>query len=56
MVWILQWNFCCVWRSTEFERLSPNGPIGICIIIAVGDAAKVVDIGIEIPVAGDIIE
>lgn len=51
-----QRNFGLVWTSADIQWLSPHSPIGVGVFVAVVNVAQVVDVRVEVPVAGDVVE
>jgi hypothetical protein len=51
-----KWDFRLEWTRADIQRLSPHGPIGISVFIAVVNVAQIVDVGVEVPVAGNVVE
>lgn len=56
MIGIDERDFRLEWTSADLQRLSPHSPIGIGVFIAVVNLAQVVDVGMEVPVAGNVVE
>lgn len=56
MIGIDERDFRLEWTSADLQRLSPHSPIGIGVFIAVVNLVQVVDVGMEVPVAGNVVE
>lgn len=49
-------DFSLEWTSADVQGFSPHGPIGVGVFVAVVNLAQVVDVGVEVPVAGNVVE
>lgn len=56
MIGIGERDLGLVWARADLKRLSPHGPIGIGIPVAVRFANQIVNVIVEVPVTRDVVE
>jgi len=56
VVWVLERDFVLVWTGTDGDWLVVDGPVWVGVVVAVVDVAQVVNVVVEVPVSGDVVE
>lgn len=56
VVRVLQWHLSLVRSCADLQWLVPDSPVGVGVLIAESTVAQVVDIRVEVPVTGNVVE